>query len=46
MIKTVVREHHWEPTKIDSLFVDSLDYDGLVFWYNDIRAMHKELKTK
>ena len=41
-----MREHHWPVSEIDALFFDSIDYHGLVFWYNDIIAVNKELEAK
>lgn len=46
MILSVVREHHWPPDKIGGLFVDDMDWLGLEFWYNDLRALNDELKNK
>jgi hypothetical protein len=49
MIKDVVREHHWPPYVIGGFFVDSLDYNGLVYWSNDVREVYKNTakpKTK
>lgn len=46
MIKDVVREHHWPPDKIGGLFVDGQDYNGLVFWSNDVREVYKKNKPK
>jgi len=45
-IKSVVREHHWAPSEFEDLYIDSVDYKGLVFWYNDIELVHKELNKK
>ena len=42
----MVREHHWLPEKIGSLFFDSIDYNGMMFWYEDIVAVNKELESK
>lgn len=44
MIKSVVREHHWPPEVIGGLFVDDEDYQGLIFWYDDILEMQKPIK--
>lgn len=44
MIKTIVREHHWTPEHISSLFHDGIDYFGLIYWYNDVVDTVKELK--
>lgn len=46
MIKSVVREHHWEPNIIGSLFIDGDSYDSLEYWYDDIQQMHEDLKPK
>jgi hypothetical protein len=46
MVQTVVREHHWQPNQINRLYLDDIDYNGLEFWYNDVVAVGKELKTK
>ncbi|WP_181899555.1 hypothetical protein [Flagellimonas nanhaiensis] len=46
MIITVVRYYKWPPPVIDDMYVDDIDYKGLVFWYNDAEAQdkkHKEL---
>lgn len=43
MIKTVVREHHWTPNKIESLYLDDADFFGLKYWYNDILEVNDEL---
>ena len=46
MIKDVVREHHWSPAQIGDLFIDSKDYNGLVYWSNDVREVYKKNKPK
>lgn len=46
MIVSVVREHHWTPQKIESLYLDDADFFGLKFWYNDVREVNRELKVK
>lgn len=46
MIKSVVREHHFTPSVIDAFFIDDADYHGIEFWYNDIKEVTKELKSK
>jgi len=46
VIKSVVREFHWTPKKIESLYCDDADFFGLMFWYNDVLEMHKEIKPK
>jgi len=37
MILTIVRSFNWTPDTIDKLYVDEIDYHGLVYWYNDIK---------
>lgn len=44
MIKEVVREHHWAPNEIGAFFIDSQDYNGLVYWSQDVRDVYKESK--
>jgi hypothetical protein len=46
MIKTVVREHHWKPSEIKKLYLDSDDFLGLEFWYNDVMKVIAEMKKK
>jgi hypothetical protein len=46
MVKTVVREHHWTPDYIADLYADEDDWHGLIWWYSDVVACHKELKKK
>lgn len=46
MIKSVVREHHWDINQIRKLYLDDQDYLGLEFWHNDVVEVGKELKKK
>ena len=46
MIRSVVREYKWSPSVIGDLYFDSEDYKGLIFWYEDIVQVHKELEPK
>lgn len=46
MVKSVVREHHWQPEVIYSLFHDGIDYFGLEWWYNDVKEVSESLKSK
>ena len=43
MITSVVREHHWLPSQVGSLFVDNIDHYGLEYWYNDVMKVTNEL---
>lgn len=45
-IKSIVREHHFSPAEIDALFFDDTDYHGMMFWYEDVKAVNAELKKK
>lgn len=44
MIKSVVRTFQWTPEVIDNLYFDDIDYHGLIFWYNDVIEVSKEIK--
>lgn len=46
MVKTVVREHHYSPFQIEEMFLDSEDFLGLEFWYDDVLQTIKEFKEK
>ncbi len=46
MIKSIVREHHWSMQIIDELYLDDLDIYGLQYWYNDVKEVSEQLKTK
>lgn len=46
MIKNVVREHSWSPTIVGDLFLDEVDYQGLIFWEKDVKEVEKALKPK
>ena len=43
MIKNVVREHHWPPSEVGGLFVDSNPLDGIIYWNADVQTVNKEL---
>jgi len=45
MIKSVVREYHWTPHYVNGLFLDEADHLGLMYWYNDVLEIQKELKS-
>jgi hypothetical protein len=46
MIKSIVREHKWHPEIIGKLYIDDQDFNGLDFWYNDIKQEVDALKNK
>lgn len=41
MVKSVVRQFNWQPYVIETLFLDDVDYNGLVYWYNDVIELNK-----
>jgi hypothetical protein len=46
IIKTVVRYHHWTPKTIESLYLDDADFFGLLYWYDDVMEVIKEINEK
>ena len=34
----------WAPDILGALFIDDRDYEGLQFWYNDIKEQSDKLK--
>lgn len=44
MIITVVRYYKWSPPIVENLYLDDLDYNGLVFWYNDAQTQDEKAK--
>jgi hypothetical protein len=45
MIKSIVYEYHWTPEVISNLYVDDLDFKGIVYWYEELRRIDKEMKN-
>lgn len=46
MMITVAREFKWSPGILGDLFFDEEDQDGLMFWYNDVLEMKKQMDSK
>ena len=46
LIKSVVRQYHWQPRIISSLYADNQDYMGLIYWYEDALDIAREMKIK
>jgi len=44
MLVSVARRFRWEPEKLGSLFFDTEDYLGLVFWYDTLLEEEAEIK--
>ena len=45
-IKTVIRECRFIPDVIDTLYLDSIDYHGIIWYYEDIDESIKEINSK
>lgn len=41
-ILQIVREHHWPPSVFGPLYLDSIDHNGLFFWYDDVMKVQDE----
>lgn len=46
MLKSIVREYKFTPKDIDDLYLDDENYHGLIYWYNDVLQINKDLKPK
>jgi hypothetical protein len=46
MVRSIVRNYHWPPDVFGGLFIDAMDHNGLVYWYNDIKAQEPPAKKK
>ena len=44
MIRSVVRLYKFTPDVIDRMFVDSEDYHGLEYWFEDAKEYVKEIE--
>jgi hypothetical protein len=45
-VKTVVREFKWDHKTIDDMFIDDVDYRSIMYWYDDLVEVHKQLKKE
>lgn len=45
MVISVVAEFHWPPKVFGGLFFDSLDHEGLEFWYDVVRDINDKVKA-
>jgi hypothetical protein len=41
----IVREQHWAPEQVGALYFDGQDYQGLLFWYNDVIEVQRQIKA-
>ena len=46
VIKSIVRNFNWTPNVIDELFLDEIDYKGIMFWYFDLIEQKKKVEKK
>lgn len=45
MAISVVRSFNWSAKDIDYLYLDSIDYHGLEFWYEDVKRQVNKNKN-
>jgi len=43
MIKSVVRLYKFRPKDIDKLYLDDIDYHGIIYWFDDAKEYVKEI---
>jgi hypothetical protein len=46
MIKTLGRSFKWAPEVYKNMYCDAEDFEGIMFWYNDVTQQHKEIEAK
>jgi len=46
VIISVARAFSWSPKTLMSMYVDDFDYNGLIFWYNDVKEQNDKFKKK
>jgi len=44
IIVSVARTFKWSPKALMEMYVDDFDYQGLIFWYNDVKEQNDKLK--
>lgn len=42
MIMNIIKEFHWSPDIISGLFIDAIDYRGILYLNQEIEEMHKD----
>lgn len=45
-MRMVALELHWPPDTLGGLYFDRIDYEGLLFWTDEIEAQIKEMTKK
>lgn len=43
---SIVDYHHWPPSEIEKMFVDDLDFKGIVYWYDELVRLNKIMKQQ
>jgi hypothetical protein len=46
MIMSIVDYHHWTPKTIKKMYVDDYDFEGIIYWYDELVRIDKESKKK
>ena len=47
MIKTVARSFKWaSPEVLKNMYCDKEDFEGIIFWYEDVEEQHREIESK
>jgi len=41
MIKTIVSEFRFQPSEIREMYVDRLDFQGIIYWYDEYVRIEK-----
>jgi hypothetical protein len=42
MYRTITEHFKWQPTVIGGLFLDDLDHNGVIFWYDHVVEVNKK----
>lgn len=40
---SIARQYYWSPDVLGDLFFDAIDQDGLLFWWEDIQDIKRNL---
>lgn len=43
---SIVDYHHWTPKIVGKMFCDDFDFNGIVYWYNELVRLDKIAKAK
>ena len=39
---TIADYYHWTPKTIGKMYCDDYDFEGLMYWYNEVVRINKE----